>query len=432
MRRTGVIIGLFLILGCSSDVRRGITSPEPGGPGLQLSRTPADVVVPAYDIFLSSPALAAAAPAAGATFGPSITSFLLDRAEFALDGNLVQAVDAADGAGPSPVDACSPISNAASIGDNIALIQRGTCLFVTKVRNAQDAGAIAVVVYDNVDGPPAGMAGVDPSITIPSIRITRAAGLALSAASPTTARLFLVEKEVPTLTVPDDIVAEATGPTGATVTYDVSASNSGGDVPFSCTHTSGSVFPLGTTVVECTAGAVGDTHVTKTFTITVVDTSPPTLTLPANIVADATSPAGAVVSYVTSATDVVGVVGGVGCTPSSNQFPIGVTTVTCSASDAAGNTATGTFTVTVKGAAAQVSDIREDVSGLPDTGMGTSLGAKLTSALSALSSGNQSAACGTLGAFINQVRAQAGKKIALADAQRLIAEAEQVRTVIGC
>lgn len=432
MPRTGPIIGLLVLLGCSPDVHRGITTPDPSRRVQPLLTAASDVVVVVYDVFVSSPALAAPVPAGTATFGPPIVSFLLDRADAALDGTVVQAVDAADAAGPSPVDGCTPLSNAASVAGNIALIQRGTCAFVIKARNAQDAGAIAAVVYDNVDGPVAGMAGADPSLTIPSIRITRAAGTALSTASPTTARLFLVAREVPTLSVPDDIVVEATSPAGATVTYSVSASNSTGDVPFSCTHTSGSVFPLGTTIVECTAGAAGDSQVTKGFSVTVVDTTPPTLTLPANIVADATGPTGASVPYVTSATDLVGVFGGVVCTPSDQQFPIGLTTVSCSASDAAGNTATGTFTVTVQGAADQIGDLREAVDDLPDTGEGAGLEAKLKAALSALASGNQSAACGGLAAFINQLRAQAGKKIPLDDAQRLIADAERVRIVIGC
>lgn len=433
MRRTGLCIGLFLIVGCNSDVSRGVTSPDASRPVVQpLPTTASDGVVLAYDILLSSPSLSAPTPAAGATFGPSITSVLLDRAEFALEGDLVQAVDAADGAGPSSADGCTPITNAASVAGNIALIQRGTCTFVVKVKNAQNAGAIAAVIYDNVDGPVPGLGGSDPTITIPSIRIMRDPGTVLSAASPTTARLYLVEKEVPTLAVPDDVVAEATDPAGATVTYSVSASTSAGDVPVSCTRASGSVFPFGTTIVACTAGGPGESQVTASFHVTVVDTSPPTLTVPASIVADATDPTGAFVPYVTSATDLVGVVGDVVCIPSSQQFPIGLTTVSCSASDAAGNTATGSFGVTVKGAADQVGDLGDAVNDLPDSGVGTGLGAKLNSVSNALASGNQNAACAGLGAFINQVRAQAGKKIPRAEAQRLIAEAERVRTVIGC
>ena len=51
------------------------------------------------------------------------------------------ALDAADTAGPTTTDACSAISNAAEVAGKIALIDRGTCGFVVKVKNAQNAGA---------------------------------------------------------------------------------------------------------------------------------------------------------------------------------------------------------------------------------------------------------------------------------------------------
>jgi hypothetical protein len=63
--------------------------------------------------------------------------------------------------------------------DKIALIQRGGCTFTTKVLNAQNAGAVAAIVYNNADGMVT-MGGDDASITIPSIFITLADGQALS------------------------------------------------------------------------------------------------------------------------------------------------------------------------------------------------------------------------------------------------------------
>lgn len=92
-----------------------------------------------------------------------------------ITGSIVVAQDAADAAGPSTTDGCSAITNAAAVAGRIALMDRGTCGFVVKAKNAQDAGAIAVIIGDNVaGGPPAGMAGVDPTVTIPSVRITLA------------------------------------------------------------------------------------------------------------------------------------------------------------------------------------------------------------------------------------------------------------------
>jgi hypothetical protein len=78
------------------------------------------------------------------------------------------------------------------------------------------------------------------------------------------------------------------------------------------------------------------------------DTTPPVLTLPANITTPATSAAGAVVNYAASALDAVDGPVAVTCVPPSGAtFPIGTVTVNCSATDAATNTATGTFDVTV-------------------------------------------------------------------------------------
>jgi len=96
-------------------------------------------------------------------------------------GQLVLALDAADAAGPSTTDGCSPLTNAAAVSGKIALLDRGTCGFVVKVKNAQNAGASAVVVADNVAGPVAGMGGADPTITITSVRITLADGNTIKA-----------------------------------------------------------------------------------------------------------------------------------------------------------------------------------------------------------------------------------------------------------
>jgi PA domain len=132
---------------------------------------------------LGTPLLRVNAPAAiagvyavgAAAFGPPLSAP-------GVTGNVVLALDPADAAGPSISDGCSAITNAGSLAGNIALLDRGTCGFVVKVKNAQNAGAIAVLVADNVaGGPPAGLGGVDPTITIPSVRITLADGTKIRA-----------------------------------------------------------------------------------------------------------------------------------------------------------------------------------------------------------------------------------------------------------
>jgi hypothetical protein len=115
-------------------------------------------------------------PVGTASFGPALSSP-------GVSGNIVEALDPADAAGPSTFDACSPLTNAAAVAGNIAIVTRGTCAFTIKVKNAQNAGAIAVIVGDNAAGdPPAGLGGADPTITIPSVRVSQAAGIAIRTA----------------------------------------------------------------------------------------------------------------------------------------------------------------------------------------------------------------------------------------------------------
>lgn len=117
-----------------------------------------------------------------AFFGPAITT-----ANFT--GEVVLGVDAADVAGPSTTDGCSAITS--NVAGKIALIDRGSCGFTVKVKNAQNAGAKAVIIGHRViapetadPNPPGGMGGADPTITIPSLRVTQAAGTLFKANLP--------------------------------------------------------------------------------------------------------------------------------------------------------------------------------------------------------------------------------------------------------
>ena len=86
---------------------------------------------------------------------------------------------------------CDPFDNAniKAVGGKIALMDRGVCGFAIKVKNAQNAGAIGVIIADNAAGsPPPGLGGSDPTITIPAVRITQADGITLKAALTARAR----------------------------------------------------------------------------------------------------------------------------------------------------------------------------------------------------------------------------------------------------
>lgn len=101
-----------------------------------------------------------------ATFGPST---------FNVTGDVV-LVD--DGVAPN-ADGCEPIVN--DLTGKIALIDRGLCTFVIKAKAAQDAGAIAVLIANNVASGLPGMGGTDPTITIPALGISQADGNTIKA-----------------------------------------------------------------------------------------------------------------------------------------------------------------------------------------------------------------------------------------------------------
>ena len=94
-----------------------------------------------------------------------------------------------DGVGTT-TDGCEPLVNGGAVNGKIALIDRGTCTFNQKVKNAQNAGAIGAIIVDNVAGcPPAGLGGTDATITIPAVRITLADGNLIKANMPVNATL---------------------------------------------------------------------------------------------------------------------------------------------------------------------------------------------------------------------------------------------------
>jgi len=135
-------------------------------------------------LFVSAPAAAAGSYTIGtASFGPVISAA-------SVSGHVVAATDPSDASGASTTDACSAFTNAAAVAGSIALVDRGTCTFVTKVKNAQNAGAIAVIVADNNGSEsPIGMGGTDATISIPSVLVSLSDGAKLRANLPATALL---------------------------------------------------------------------------------------------------------------------------------------------------------------------------------------------------------------------------------------------------
>jgi hypothetical protein len=193
-------------------------------------------------------------------------------------------------------------------------------------------------------------------VTTVSVTATDASGNSASGSFTIT----VVDTTGPTFTsVPSDQVAEATSAAGAVVNYPAAtATDLVSAVTITYSKDSGTTFPLGDTIVTVTAKDQTGNTTTATFKVTVQDTTPPTIgddgsgfgsgdIVNGNMTVEATSPQGAVVIF-RGATDLVDPNPTIVANPpSGSQFPIGVTTVNVTATDAAGNSASGSFTVTV-------------------------------------------------------------------------------------
>src|ERR1051326_7127685 len=129
------------------------------------------------------------------------------------------------------------------------------------------------------------------------------------------------------------------------------------------------------------AGNVGTSSITVSVsnTVTVTDSTPPTITVPSAITTEATSASGAVVTYAVTATDNVGVTS-LSCTPASGStFPLGTTSVSCTAKDAAGNIGTAFFAVNVQDTTAPVLSLPSSLTVTATTSSGATVAFTTTS-----------------------------------------------------
>jgi HYR domain len=160
------------------------------------------------------------------------------------------------------------------------------------------------------------------------------------------------DTQAPTFTPnPPPPISATTSSTGAVVNYAVAATDDSGTPTVNCTPASGSTFPVGQTTVNCTASdGTNTTNASFIVTVTFVDTAGPTFSnVPSGVVVEANGPSGSVATYTApTATDAADGPEPVSCSPASGStFPLGVTTVTCTASDSHGNASAASFTVTV-------------------------------------------------------------------------------------
>ena len=232
------------------------------------------------------------------------------------------------------------------------------------------SAAGAVVTYtapatsDNVDaaGTASCTAASGTTFVLGNTTVTcNATDAAGNAATSTTFTVTVQDTTAPVIAAHATVTAEATSAAGAVVTYTSPTTSDAvdGAGTASCTAVSGSTFAIGNTTVTCTAAAdaAGNVPTSTTFTVTVQDTTAPLIASHANATVEATSSAGAVVTYTSPSTyDVVDGFDTASCTAASGTtFAIGVNTVTCSKTDAHSNVATDvTFTITVQDTTAPV------------------------------------------------------------------------------
>ena len=220
-----------------------------------------------------------------------------------------------------------------------------------------------------------------------------------------------VDVTAPLLVMPSPLTLEASSPLGTPATWSASAHDeTDGPVDVVCDPANGALFDLGTTSVDCTASDAAGNTAAGSFDVTVVDTAAPVITF-----SGAASPYGLgdQIAITCSATDAgTGVRTGEcpGLTGPAYRFP-GTTTLTATATDAAGNTSSLSLTIEVVATHAGLCDLSEEFSAKP--GIAAALCATLDAAA------RDGAQADALRSFVNQLSAQAGKALTVDEAEVL-------------
>jgi hypothetical protein len=118
----------------------------------------------------------ASGPLNGTTLAAGEASFGAPLTVSGLIGEVMPVVSSTNG-GPG----CGPLTanDARAVQGRIALIDRGVCGFAVKAKNAQNAGAIGMIIANNAPGPAPGLGGTDPTVVIPAASVSQADGNAL-------------------------------------------------------------------------------------------------------------------------------------------------------------------------------------------------------------------------------------------------------------
>ena len=218
------------------------------------------------------------------------------------------------------------------------------------------------------------------------------------------------------------------------------ATDNCGDVKLSSARSDGAAidapYPVGLTTITWTATDAAGNTASATQTVTVLDVEPPVFvgastfgrSVQTVLRVNATSPLGAVVTYDAPATDNVKVTS-LSCEPASgSMFPVGSSQVACTAGDAAGNTASKSFSVTVVGAQEQLDYLMATMKDQFNLRNGTAQ--PLINQLKSVSRDNGNE-CKKMTDFINMV-SKKGSSIDPQDAETMVLSAIDIMGAMGC
>ena len=188
-----------------------------------------------------------------------------------------------------------------------------------------------------------------------------------------------------------------------------------------------------TTISYFATDVAGNAEAPRTLVIR-IDATSPTLSTPSDFAVDATGPGGASVAYAVTAADNSGLEPALTCAPASGStLAIGTHVIACTAIDAAGNSATRSFAVSVRGAGAQIARLIAAVLALRGVNGSPVLTNVLAAILqAAINSGHSAPLCSGLTAFARQLTVGPPRGMTPAQAAEFVAAANRIKLVAGC
>ena len=334
----------------------------------------------------------------------------------------------------APRDTSLPTASPSAGGSRLAATsQLGTCDALVNPGIATATGDFPIVSIVGVrsDDPALPLEGRYPKgVTTITWTATDSTGLKASALQ----KVTVLDTENPLLSAPQSIIADNDPhlPSALVAVGSATAADNCPDVTVSNVRSDGAPisdpFMVGVTTITWKAADASGNISSAQQSITVRDVEPPTLSVPNPITVNATSPSGALVAYQLTATDNVAVTL-IACTPlSGTTFPIGSTSVACTASDAAGNKKSGSFDVNVVDAPTQEQSLIKYILalGLPD-GVTNPLINQLIAAFDS----SHDVSCIKMNDFVNLVLKKS-RDLTPESASYMIRAAQQIIAVLAC